>query len=61
MTFPIEPTQPQVTPAVPVRRIERTERDRQRERHGGEDLRDQASDDEQESGEEPGLHVDVLA
>jgi hypothetical protein len=61
VTTPIEPIQPRVTPAAATRRVDRTSRDAQRERGGRQDLHDDAPEDETQDGEEPGLHVDVLA
>lgn len=62
MTMPIEPVRPpRVEPAVPSRRVERTSRDAEQRRSGGEHTRDEHPNDEPETGEEPGLHVDVLA
>jgi hypothetical protein len=61
VTTPIEPIQPRVTPAAPTRRVDRTSRDPQRERSGRQDLHDEAAEDETQDGDDPGLHVDVLA
>ncbi|HVV58483.1 MAG TPA: hypothetical protein VHC45_08985 [Gaiellaceae bacterium] len=61
MTTPIEPIQPRVTPPTPARRVDRTSRDPQRDRGGRHDLRDEQAEDEPADGEDPGVHVDVLA
>lgn len=61
MTTPIEPIQPRVTPTAPARRVDRTSRDSQRDRGGRQDLHDELPEDEPQDGEDPGLHVDVLA
>jgi hypothetical protein len=61
VTTPIEPIRPRVTPTVPTRRVERTSRDPQREQSGRQDPRDDPADGDAQDGEEPGLHVDVLA
>lgn len=60
MTSPIEPIRPQVTPTAPIRRVDRTSRDPQRERGGRQDTYDDAPADDAED-EDPGVHVDVLA
>jgi hypothetical protein len=61
MTTPIEPIQPRITPPAPTHRVDRTSRDPQRERGGRQDLHDETAEDEPQDGEDPGVHVDVLA
>lgn len=61
MTTPIEPIQPRITPAAAARRVDRTSRDPQRERSGRQDLHDEQPEDQPQDGEDPGVHVDVLA
>jgi hypothetical protein len=61
VTTPIEPIQPRVTPPAVARRVDRTSRDPQRDSGGRQDLHGEQPEDEPQDGEDPGVHVDVLA
>jgi hypothetical protein len=62
VTTPLDPARgPRIEPAAPARRIERRERDQERESGGFRRQPQQDRRDEHDDGEDEGLHVDVLA
>jgi len=62
VTSPLDPARgPRIEPAVPARRVERAQRDKERESGGFRRHQEPDEGDEREDGEDEGLHVDVLA